>query len=319
MRAVLRGVGSCLPGKVVTNDDLSLIVDTTDEWIFRRTGIKRRCLVGEGETTADMATKAAERALADAGISATEVDLIVVATATPDKTLPSCASMVQNRLGCSSAFSFDINAACSGFIYGVSIVDSLIKMGQVKVALLIGAETMSRIVDWSDRTTCILFGDGAGACVFKADDSEGDRGIISVLLYADGSLNDILYTTGGVASTQTAGHICMQGTVLFEHAILKLCSSISEVLKKCSVCIDDIDWFVPHQANIRIVDMVAKKLKFPREKVILDIEDHANTSAASIPLAVSCAKRDGKLREGQLVLFAAMGAGLTWGAGLVRL
>ncbi|KJV82730.1 beta-ketoacyl-ACP synthase III [Anaplasma phagocytophilum] len=319
MKAVLCGVGSFLPHKAVTNEDLSLIVDTTDEWIFRRTGIKRRYLVSEGEATSDMAVKAAEAALSDAGVSAEEVDLIVVATSTPDSTLPSCATMVQGKLGCTKAFAFDMNAACSGFVYAISVVDSLIKTGQVGVALLIGAESMSKIVDWHDRSTCVLFGDGAGACVFKGDGKASNRGIVDTALYTDGTLGDILYTDGGVASTCTAGHIRMKGTVLFEHAILKLSSSVEGLLKKNAIGIDAIDWFIPHQANVRIVDLVAKRLGISQDKVVLGIGDHANTSAASIPLAMSDARRDGKLQEGQLVLLAAIGAGVTWGASLIRL
>ena len=319
MKAVLRGVGAFLPQKVVTNDDLSLIVDTTDEWVFRRTGIKQRCLIQDGESTCDMAVKAAQDAIDDAGISVDDVDLIVVATSTPDKTLPSCAMMVQGQLGCRRAFAFDINAACSGFVYSISIVDSLIRTGQVNTALLIGAESMSKIVDWSDRSTCVLFGDGAGACVFRGEEGDPSRGIESTILLADGSLSDILYTDGGVSTTGSAGCIRMKGTVLFEHAIVNLSSSISSLLERNSISISAIDWFVPHQANIRIVDMVAKKLGIPHEKVILSIENHANTSAASIPLAMRDAKRAGKLLPGQLVLLAAIGAGITWGASLIRL
>ena len=319
MKAVLKGIGAFLPQKVVTNDDLSSIVDTNDEWVFRRTGIKSRCLVGDGESTCDLAVKAAQDAMVDAGVSNEDIDLIVVATSTPDRTLPSCAMMVQGRLGCSRAFAFDLNAACSGFVYAISVVDSLIKTGQINTALLVGAESMSKIVDWSDRSTCVLFGDGAGACVFKGEDGDPNRGIESTILLADGSLSDILYTDGGVSTTCSSGYIRMKGTALFEHAILNLSSSISELLRRNSVNISSIDWFVPHQANVRIVDMVAKKLGIPHEKVILSIENHANTSAASIPLAMRDAKRAGKLLPGQLVLLAAIGAGITWGASLLRL
>ncbi|MGN7661097.1 MAG: beta-ketoacyl-ACP synthase III [Anaplasma sp.] len=319
-RSVLCGVGAFLPAKVVTNDDLSKLVDTTDEWIFKRTGIRSRRVV-EYETVSGMAIEAAKSALRGAGISEKEVDLIIVATSTPDKTIPSCAIMVQNGLGCTKAVAFDINAACSGFVYAVSIADSMIKAGQANTALIIGSEAMSKIVDWSDRSTCVLFGDGAGAFVLKGtSNSNGpDGGVISTLLYSDGSLHDILYTDGGVSATGKAGRICMQGTVLFEHAIVKLISSITELLDSNSLSIDAVDWFIPHQANVRIVDSVVKKLGLSVDKVILTIDGHANTSAASIPLAAYEAKQHGKMKEGDLVLLAAMGAGMTWGASLIRL
>ncbi|QJC27383.1 3-oxoacyl-[acyl-carrier-protein] synthase 3 [Anaplasma platys] len=319
MRTVLCGVGAFLPQKVVTNDDLSLIVDTTDEWIFRRTGIRRRHIVAEDETTVYMAVKAAVDALDASGVTADTVDLIIVATSTPDKTLPSCAAAVQGRLGCRRAMVFDLNAACSGFVYSLAVVDGLIRTGHAKVALLIGAEAMSKIVDWHDRSTCVLFGDGAGACVLRGEETDNNAGIISTLLGADGALSEVLSTDGGVASTGTAGKIRMSGTVLFEHAILRQAASITELLNMNSVSIDDIDWFIPHQANIRIVESVAKRLGFPMEKIVLGIEDHANTSAASIPLAMKSGLDRGDIRKGQLVLLTSFGAGITWGSSLIRL
>lgn len=318
IRTVFCGLGAFLPQKVVTNDDLSSVVDTTDEWIFRRTGIRRRHIVGEDETTVDMAVKAAVDALDASGVTADLVDLIIVATSTPDKTLPSCAAAVQGRLGCRRAMVFDLNAACSGFVYSLAVADGLIRTEHAKVALLIGAEAMSKIVDWHDRATCVLFGDGAGACVLRGEE-DTNAGIISTLLGADGSLSDVLYTDGGVALTGTAGKIRMSGTVLFEHAILKQAASITELLDVNSVSIDDIDWFIPHQANIRIVESVAKRLGFPMEKIVLGIEDHANTSAASIPLAMKSGMDRGNIRKGQLVLLTSFGAGITWGSSLIRL
>ncbi|AAV86782.1 3-oxoacyl-[acyl-carrier-protein] synthase III [Anaplasma marginale str. St. Maries] len=320
-RSVFCGVGAFLPAKVITNDDLSLMVDTTDEWVFRRTGIKRRHVVEEGDTVSCMATEAAKIALEDAGVSATEVDLIIVATATPDKTMPSCATMVQGSLGCKNAAAFDINAACSGFLYALSIVDSMIKAGQANIALIIGSEAMSKVVDWTDRSTCVLFGDGAGAFVFKGQDEteKPGAGVMSTLLCADGSLGNVLYTNGGVASTGKAGYICMKGTVLFEHAVVKLSSAISALLESSALDVDSIDWFIPHQANVRIIDLVINRLGLSRDKVILSIDEHANTSSASIPLAMYEAKRAGRIKKGNLVLFAAIGAGITWGVSLLRL
>ncbi|ASI47807.1 MAG: beta-ketoacyl-ACP synthase III [Anaplasma ovis] len=321
-RSVFCGVGAFLPAKVITNDDLSLVVDTTDEWVFRRTGIKRRHVVEESDTVSGMATKAAEIALEDAGISADEVDLIIVATATPDKTMPSCATMVQGNLCCKNAAAFDVNAACSGFLYALSVVDSMIKAGRANVALVIGSEAMSKVVDWTDRSTCVLFGDGAGACVFKGQDEQtagSDAGVMSTLLCSDGSLGDVLYTNGGVASTGKAGYICMKGTVLFEHAVVRLSSAIAALLESSSLDVDSIDWFIPHQANVRIIDLVINRLKLSRDRVILSIDEHANTSSASIPLAMYEAKRAGKVKKGDLILLAAIGAGITWGASLIRL
>ena len=318
MKAILKGTGHFLPEKVVTNDDLSKVVDTTDEWIVKRTGIKSRHIAGQQETTLHMASEAAADAIRDAGIAACDIDLIVVATSTPNRTFPSVATMLQSKLGCINACAFDINAACSGFVYALSVVDSLIKSGQAKMALVVGAEAMSKIVDWEDRSTCVLFGDGAGACIFGVEENAGDRGFISNVLRSDGSLSEILYTDGGVSTTGTSGHIRMKGPVLFEHAVVRLCSVIRDILDKTNVSIDDIDWFIPHQANVRIVDLVTKKLSFPSDKVALYIEKHANTSAASIPLAIHFMRKEGKLQEGQLVLLAAMGAGFTWGASLFR-
>ncbi|MCU7611504.1 beta-ketoacyl-ACP synthase III [Anaplasma capra] len=318
--SVFCGVGAFLPEKIVTNDDLSLIVDTTDEWIFRRTGIKRRHIM-DGDTVSGMAIKAAKIALDDSGIPTEEIDLIVVATSTPDKTMPSCATMVQGGLGCKNAAAFDINAACSGFLYALSVVDSMIKSGQADTVLIIGSEAMSKVIDWTDRSTCVLFGDGAGAFVLKGRDVTvgSEAGVVCTELHSDGMLGDVLYTDGGVGTTGKAGRICMKGTVLFEHAVIKLSSAIAALLESHSLDINSIDWFVPHQANVRIVDLVIDRLKFPREKVILSIDEHANTSSASIPLAMYKAKQQGKIKKGNLVLLAAVGAGLTWGASLIRL
>ncbi|QXK91825.1 ketoacyl-ACP synthase III [Neoehrlichia mikurensis] len=317
-KSALLGIGAYLPKKVLTNSDVALFVDTNDEWIVRRTGIKERRIVQDGETTSDMAVLAAKDALLDACIAESDVDLIIVATTTPDKTFPSCATLVQSQLQCRNAFAFDIQAVCSGFVYAISVADNFIKSGQVKTALIIGAETMSKIVDWKDRSTCILFGDGAGAIVIN-DCGNVNTGIISTLLRSDGTLNDLLFTNGGVASTGTAGIIQMKGTMVFEHAIEKLISIISDILFYNSICIDEIDLFIPHQANARIIDLVAKKLGISHEKIVMSIDKHANTSAASIPLALYDAKNSGRLKLGSLILLATIGGGLTWGACLIRL
>ncbi|KJV69025.1 beta-ketoacyl-ACP synthase III [Candidatus Neoehrlichia procyonis] len=317
-KSALLGMGAYLPEKVVTNFDVSMLVDTSDEWIVKRTGIKERRIAKDGETTSGMAILAAKKALLDARVVENDIDLIIVATTTPDKTFPSCATLIQSELKCKNAFAFDIQAVCSGFIYAISVADNFIKSGQIKTALVIGAETMSKIVNWQDKSTCILFGDGAGAVVIN-DSGNASTGIISTLLRSDGTLNDLLYTSGGVASTGTAGIIHMKGTIVFEHAIEKLTSIISDILLRNSICVDDIDLFIPHQANVRIINLVAKKLGISHEKIVISIDKHANTSAASVPLALCEAKNDDKLKSGSLILLATIGGGLTWGACLIRM
>ncbi|AAZ68608.1 beta-ketoacyl-ACP synthase III [Ehrlichia canis] len=317
-RSLILGIGSYLPKKVVTNDELTLTIETSDEWIVKRTGIKQRHIAEDNEMTSDMATSAAKLALDNAGIDKNEIDLIIVATTTPDRTFPSCATIVQSKLGCKNAFAFDIQAVCSGFVYALSIADNFIKSGQVRTVLVIGAEIMSRILDWQDRSTCVLFGDGAGAIVLSSS-TEDDSGIISTNLHSDGTFHDLLYTSGGTAYNGVAGTICMNGTVVFEHAIEKLSASILEILSQNDLEICDIDWFVLHQANIRIIELVARRLKIPYEKMIVSIDQHANTSAASIPLALYYARSSGKLKKHDVAVLAAIGGGLTWGTCLVRI
>ncbi|MBT3307030.1 MAG: ketoacyl-ACP synthase III [Alphaproteobacteria bacterium] len=329
IRSEIVGCGSYLPERVVTNAELSTRLDTTDEWIQSRTGIRQRHLAADGEMTSDLALKAAERALEYADIPAAEVDMVVLATTTPDQTFPATATKVQTRLGMINGAAFDIQAVCSGFVFGLSVADNFIKTGQCKTVLLIGAETFSRILDWEDRTTCVLFGDGAGAVVLRAaeNDSEANLGesghnrgpgILSTHLHSDGSTNDLLYVDGGPSSTQTVGHVRMNGREVFRHAVKNLASIVDETLESNGLGADDIDWVVPHQANKRILDGTARKLGVPTEKFVVTVDRHANTSAASIPLALDEAVRDGRIKKGDLVLMEAMGGGLTWGAGLVR-
>ncbi|AHC39348.1 beta-ketoacyl-ACP synthase III [Ehrlichia muris] len=317
-RSNLLGIGSYLPKKILTNDELALTVETSDEWIVKRTGIKQRHIAEENEMTSDMAASAAISALNDACVHKDEIELIIVATTTPDRTFPSCATIVQNKLECKKAFAFDIQAVCSGFIYAISVADSFIKSGQVNTALVIGAEIMSRILDWQDRSTCVLFGDGAGAVVLS-NNSEGDDGIISTILHSDGAFCNLLYTSGGTAYNGVAGTICMSGTVVFEHAIEKLSSSILEILNQNVLEIGDIDWFILHQANVRIIELVARRLKIPYEKMVISVDQHGNTSAASIPLALSYAKESGRLKKQDIAVLAAIGGGFTWGTCLIRI
>ncbi|QGR02633.1 ketoacyl-ACP synthase III [Ehrlichia ruminantium] len=317
-KSSILGIGFYLPKNLVTNNQLALTVETSDEWIVKRTGIKQRYIAADNEMTSDMALEAASLALSDANVDQKDVGLIIVATTTPDRTFPSCATIVQSKLGCKNAFAFDVQAVCSGFIYAMAIADNFIKAGQVNVSLVIGAEVMSRIIDWQDRSTCVLFGDGAGAVVLS-NNSIRDSGIISTDLYSDGTLNHLLYTNGGVAYNGIAGTICMNGTVVFEHAIEKLTASIASMLNKNHLSLDDINWFVLHQANIRIIELVARRLNIPYEKMVISIDQHANTSAASIPLALSYAKNAGKLKQDDLVVLAAIGGGITWGVCLVKL
>ncbi|GFU62486.1 3-oxoacyl-[acyl-carrier-protein] synthase 3 [Nephila pilipes] len=301
---------------MLSNNEIASIVETSDEWIRQRTGIVQRHIADEGELTSDLAVNAAKSAIEKAKISVDEIDLIIVATTTPDKTFPSCATIVQSKLKCKNAFAFDVQAACSGFIYAVTVADSLIKSNnRIKYALVIGAEIMSRIVDWEDRSTCVLFGDGAGAVVMKSE--MGRSGIISTNLYSNGNV-DILCTNGGVSSTGDSGKIYMNGREVFKHAVDKLTALIEETLKCNNLKITDIDWLIPHQANIRIIEAVVKKLDFPIEKVINTVDKHANTSAASIPLALDYAIQKSKIKLGNLALLISIGAGLTWGSVLLH-
>ena len=322
IRSVIRGVGSYLPSKVLTNDELATRLDTSDEWIRGRTGIARRHIAADGEMTSDLAIAACRQALERAEIAGEDVDLFVVATATPDHTFPATAAKVQAALGRPGVPSFDIQAVCSGFVYGLSVVDNAIRCGQAKIALFAGAETFSRILDWEDRSTCVLFGDGAGAVVLTREHGNGssaDRGILSTHLHSDGRQHDLLYVDGGASSTQTTGYIRMTGREVFRQAVVNLADSVKEALEANDVDIDSIDWLVPHQANKRILDSTAKKLSISAEKVIVTVEDHANTSAASIPLALAAGIDDGRIREGHLVLMEAMGGGFTWGSALTRM
>ncbi|QIT36656.1 beta-ketoacyl-ACP synthase III [Wolbachia endosymbiont of Brugia pahangi] len=323
-KSFILSTGSYLPKKKLGNDEIALMVETSDEWIRQRTGITQRYIADEAELTSDLAVNSAKNAIEKAQISVDEIGLIIVATTTPDKTLPSCATIAQNKLKCKNAFSFDVQAACSGFIYAVTIADSLIKSNdRIKYALVIGAEIMSRIVDWKDRSTCVLFGDGAGAVIMKSTAHCNEmtenytRGIISTNLYSDGNV-DVLCTKGGISSTGDSGKIYMNGREVFKHAVDKLTASIEETLRCNNLKITDIDWLVPHQANIRIIEAVVKKLNFLMEKVINTVDQHANTSAASIPLALDYAIQKPKIKPGSLGILVAIGAGLTWGSVLLR-
>jgi 3-oxoacyl-[acyl-carrier-protein] synthase-3 len=316
------GCGAFLPQRVVTNDDLAELVDTSDEWITARTGVRRRHLAADDEFTSHLATEAARNALEDAGVAANDIDIIVVGTTTPDRTFPATAVRLQRDLGLDGGAAFDLQAVCSGFIYALSVVDSMIRAGQARTALVVGADTMSRLLDWEDRATCVLFGDGAGAVVVQGVEAKGngeDRsGILSTHLHSDGRLEDLLYTDGGPSTTKSVGRLRMEGKEVFRHAVTKLADVVTEALDANGLTPDDIDWLVPHQANKRIIDSTTRRLQMPADKVILTIEDHANTSAASIPLALTQAVRDGRIQEGDLILMEAMGGGLTWGAALVR-
>ena len=315
-RAVIAGTGSALPLRRVTNDELAQTVDTSDEWIVERTGIRARHIAGEGETTATLATEAATNALQAAGISAGEIDLIVLATATPDQTFPATATKVQDALGIRDCVAFDVAAVCSGFLYAMSVAESMIRGGGSTNALVIGAETFSRILDWEDRATCVLFGDGAGAVVLApADDG---RGVLSTALHADGRHNQLLYVDGGPSTTGTVGKLRMKGSEVFRHAVVNLAAVLEEAIAKADLTVSDVDWVVPHQANRRILDATARKLGLPAERVVITVDKHANTSAASVPLALDVAVRDGRIKRGDVVVLEAMGGGFTWGAAVVR-
>jgi 3-oxoacyl-[acyl-carrier-protein] synthase-3 len=315
-RSVVLGVGSALPRREVTNEELASQVDTSDEWIVARTGIRTRYLAGENETTASLAVDAARKALEHAGVAATDVDLIVLATATPDQTFPSSATKVQAALGIPDCIAFDVHAVCTGFLYALSVADSMLRSGNAKRALVIGAETFSRILDWEDRATCVLFGDGAGALVLAAE--EGERGILATKLHADGRHNDLLFVDGGPSTTGTVGKLRMKGREVFRHAVVNLAEVLNEVLEDAGLTAADVDWVVPHQANARILDATAKKLGLPPEKVVVTVDRHANTSAASVPLAFDTAVRDGRIKRGDIVVLEAMGGGFTWGAAALR-
>ncbi len=319
MRTIITSVGSSLPKKVVSNDDLSQTLDTSHEWIYERTGIERRHLVSDGEFASDLGAKAATDALQKAGICASEVDAIIVATATADRRFPSCACKIQGEIGAVNAFAFDVNAACSGFIYGLSIADSLIKTKSLKNVLLIGADTLSLFVDWSDRSTCVLFGDGAGAMLLQSSHEDTSNGIIATKLYSDGekSKHDYILANQGEQNDHR-GYLTMNGKPVFKYAIEYMAMSMNEILAENNMTMDDIDWIVPHQANRRILESLCKMKDFPIEKVILYIHEHANTSSASIPLAMKCAIDDGKIKKGDTLLLTALGAGLTWGSAIIK-
>ncbi|MBO3759782.1 beta-ketoacyl-ACP synthase III [Ciceribacter sp. L1K22] len=321
IRSVVRGFGAALPKRVLSNRELESMVETSDEWIVQRTGIRQRYIAGEGETTASLGADAARAALTNAGLSAEDVDLIICATSTPDNTFPATAVNIQNRLGITHGFAFDVQAVCSGFVYAVATADLYIRGGMAKRVLVIGAETFSRILDWTDRTTCVLFGDGAGAIVLEAQEGQGglaDRGILTSQLRSDGSHKEKLYVDGGPSTTGTVGHLRMEGREVFKHAVGMITDVIEQSFEATGISAADVDWLVPHQANKRIIDGSAKKLGIPPEKVVVTVDQHGNTSAASIPLALATAGADGRIKRGDLVLLEAMGGGFTWGAVLLR-
>ena len=319
-RAAILGTGSALPVRRVSNAELAATVDTTDEWIVERTGIRNRHIAGAGETTATLATDAARRALDAAGMVARDIDLIVLATATPDQTFPASATLVQAALGIGDCVAFDVAAVCSGFLYALSVAESMIRAGSATHALVIGAETFSRILDWEDRGTCVLFGDGAGAVVMGPADgtAEAGRGVLATRLHADGRHNQLLYVDGGPSTTQTVGKLRMKGREVFRHAVVNLAAVMGETLAAAGLQASDVDWLVPHQANARILDATAKKLGLSPDKVVMTVADHANTSAASVPLALDTAVRDGRIVAGNIVVLEAMGGGFTWGASVLR-
>ncbi|MDG1006849.1 MAG: ketoacyl-ACP synthase III [Alphaproteobacteria bacterium] len=318
-KAKITGIGSYLPAEVVSNDDLSKILDTSDEWITTRSGIKQRHRAAEGEATSDIALQAAQDALRVAGITAQDIDLIIVSTTTPDLTFPATAALVQKKLGIHHGAAFDVQAVCSGFVYGLSVASAMVEAGQAQRVLLIGAETMSRLLDWEDRATAVLFGDGGGAVVLEATeiDSPDAPHIVGSYLRSDGNLTDLLYVDGGPSTTGTTGKLRMQGREVYRHAVGNIAEAIESLLQKHDLSVDDIDWFVPHQANKRIIDGVAKKIGLPPEKTVVTVQNHANTSAASIPLALHDLVKSGRLASGDVIMLEAMGGGLTWGANLI--
>jgi 3-oxoacyl-[acyl-carrier-protein] synthase-3 len=316
-RAAIIGTGSALPRRRVTNAELEKTVDTTDEWIVERTGIRSRYIASDDETTSTLATAAARKAIEAAGIEPSAIGLIVLATSTPDQTFPASATIVQAALGINDCIAFDVQAVCSGFLYALSVADAMVRSGAADHALVIGAETFSRILDWEDRTTCVLFGDGAGAVVLKAEHG-GERGILVSRLHADGRHNQLLYVDGGPSTTQTVGKLRMRGQEVFRHAVTNLADVLREVMAAAGLSVADIDWVVPHQANRRILDATARKLGLPAERVIVTVDQHANTSAASVPLALDAGVRDGRIKPGDLLVLEAMGGGFTWGAAAVR-
>ncbi|MEQ8559607.1 MAG: beta-ketoacyl-ACP synthase III [Henriciella sp.] len=318
-KSFIRGTGAYLPSRVLSNEDLARMVDTSDEWIQERTGIRQRHIAADGELTSDLAVEAAKDALANAGISATDVDLIVLATTTPDQTFPATATAVQAKLGITTGAAFDVQAVCSGFLFAMATADSMLRQGLFKTALVIGAETFTRILDWSDRSTCVLFGDGSGAAVLQAAEGEDHEGVIAHHIRTDGTKSNLLYVDGGVSSTGTVGHVRMQGNQVFRHAVTNISSAIEHVLQQTGQTIEDVDWFVPHQANQRILNGVAKRLGLDESKVVSTVAMHGNTSAASIPLALHTAISDKRIKTGDLVLSEAMGGGFSWGASLFRL
>ena len=321
IRSVVAGAGAYLPARTVTNQELATLLDTSDEWIRERTGIHERRIAADGEYTSDMAIAAAQEALRSANLNAISIDLIVLATATPDETFPATATTVQARLGMTRGAAFDVQAVCSGFVYALAVADNFIKVGQAKNCLVIGAETFSRILDWSDRTTSVLFGDGAGALVLSAGEGEGtpaDRGVLTTHLFSDGRHHDLLYVDGGPSKTKTTGVLRMEGKEVFRQAVTKMSEAIDASLSACGLTAQDIDWFVPHQANQRILDATARKVGVHPSRVVSTVAHHANTSAASVPLALVTAIKDGRIKPGHLVLIEAMGGGFTWGSALIR-
>jgi len=321
IRSIVAGCGAYLPSRILSNADLARKLETSDEWIVQRTGIRERRIAADGEMTSDLAIRAAEAALKNAGLSGNDIDLIVVATSTPDETFPATATRVQAALGMTRGVAFDVQAVCSGFVFALAVADNFVKVGQARTALVIGAETFSRILDWTDRTTCVLFGDGAGAVVLVAGEGSGgkdDRGVLSTHIFSDGRYHDALYVDGGPSSTMTTGHLKMEGREVFRHAVVRLAEAVDAAIASNGITAAEIDWLVPHQANRRIIDGMGHRLGLPPEKVVLTIDRHANTSAASIPLAMAEAAGDGRIRPGHLVLLDAMGGGFTWGSALLR-